>query len=189
MGKKIRTDQFAELAAAVVSSLPRDIEPEVAQYWITHNFELTLALKGALAASLPTINFRRLLDFCHQDWVNPDFNEGNYPLEPVTSDEADWEVYEHHFDRTMTVKEAFAELEKLGYRLLGGSRRGMEFIAAHTDLQLDHPLIITARWQGYALMADRDVHGRRLDLIAIAFYSVLSFGPSCGWLVLKRRAA
>jgi hypothetical protein len=187
MGKKIRTDQFAELAAAVVSSLPRDIEPESAQYWITHNFELTLALRGALAASLPVINFRRLLDFCHQDWVDSDFNEGNYPLEPVTSDEADWEVYEYHFLETVTGEEAFRRLEEMGYRLLGGSRRAMEFIAAHPDLQSDRALIITTRSFGlFAPVFHQREAKRRLSLLPMMLGEVNS---SCGWLVLRKRAA
>ncbi|MFA5413122.1 MAG: hypothetical protein WC348_01080 [Patescibacteria group bacterium] len=189
MGKKIKTDQFAELAAAVIRNLPRGITPEMAQYWIIHNFELELALKGALAASLPVINFRRLLDMCKQDWVNPDFNEANCPLEPVAPDEHYWEVYEHHFDRMMTGEEAFAELEKLGYRLLGGLRRAMEFIAAHPDIQLDHPLIITARWQiqdgvWYAPVARR--HGGERDLGLNCLDR--DFSPNFGWLVLRKLA-
>jgi hypothetical protein len=187
MGKKIGTDQFAELGAAVLRSLPRDIEPETAQYWIIHNFELALALKGALAASLPVINFRRLLDMCKQDWVSSDFNEANFPLEPVAPDEAEWEVVEHHFDRMVIGEEAFAELEKLGYRLLGGSRRAMKFIAAHLDIQLDHPLVITARWQfpngcWCAPIAGRVGGERGLSLLGL----VRGFLPHYGWLVLRK---
>lgn len=34
MGKKLGTDQFSGLAAAVVAQLPRDLDPKVAQAWI-----------------------------------------------------------------------------------------------------------------------------------------------------------
>ena len=48
MRKKIKMDQFAELAAAVVRSLPRDINPNSAQYWIVNQGELGERLKTAL---------------------------------------------------------------------------------------------------------------------------------------------
>jgi hypothetical protein len=131
--------------------------------------------------------FRDLLAACRQDWVSPDFNGANYPLEPTDPDEAEWEVYEYHFSETANGEDAFKNLEKLGYRLCG-VRRAMEFIAAYPDLQLDHPLVITARWQdprGYwcAPFADRGVGKRRLDLV----YLARGFDPRYGWLVLRKR--
>lgn len=54
MGKKIRTDQFAEFAAAVVRCLPREIDPEWAQYWITHQEGLHANLVNAFIPPKPT---------------------------------------------------------------------------------------------------------------------------------------
>lgn len=48
MEKKIQTDQFAELAAAVVQSLPRDMDPNTAQGWITNREALAKVLWEAL---------------------------------------------------------------------------------------------------------------------------------------------
>ncbi len=55
MGKKKRigTDQFAEFAAAVLRSLPRDMEPELAQFWILHQDLLATTLDGALIVRQP----------------------------------------------------------------------------------------------------------------------------------------
>lgn len=133
--------------------------------------------------------FGSFLSACRQDWVDPDFNEENFPLEPVASDEDDWEVVEYHFDRTLTGKEAFRRLEKLGYRLLGGSRRAMEFLAAHPDLQDNHPLVITVRWQHRdgdwnVPIADRRGDERKVPLV----YFDYDFPPRYGWLVLRRKA-
>ncbi len=104
--------------------------------------------------------FAELLAACRQNWVDHSFTEKHFPLEPVAHDEDSWEVVEHRFDRAMTGEKAFVELRNLGYRLLGGSRRAMEFLAKNPDLQFDHPLVVTARWQdprGYwcAPFADR----------------------------------
>jgi len=60
MGKLIGTKQFAEFAAAVIRNLPRDINPNSAQYWIVNQEELEERLKTALvvaeyeAPALPT---------------------------------------------------------------------------------------------------------------------------------------
>ena len=186
MGKKIRTDQFAELAAAVLRSLPREIEPETAQYWIIHNFELTLALKKALVVKPSDSIFRMLLDLCQQDWVDPDFNFTNCPLESM-EDEDEWELEEYHFDRTLNGEQALRELEAMGFRLLNGSRRAMQFIAAHPDLQSDHALIVTTRSFGlFAPVFHQREAKRRLSLLPTMLGEV---NPSCGWLVLKKRAA
>lgn len=128
---------------------------------------------------------------CRQHLVTSDFSEVNFPLEPVALDEKEWEVYEHHFGHTVTGEEAFRELEKLGYRPLNGSRRAMEFIAAHTDLQLNHPLVVTARWQApneswfVPIFCHHPGGKREVDLLCLT----VNFGPRCGWLVLRKRAA
>ncbi len=132
--------------------------------------------------------FAELLAACRQGWVNPDFNEANFPLEPVAPDEDDWEVYEYHFKDVVTGEQAMKELEAMGYRLLGGSRRGLEFLAKNSDLQMDHPLVITARWQDrggdwYAPFASRGGGRRGLILNYLGF----DFSPVYGWLVLRKR--
>jgi hypothetical protein len=133
--------------------------------------------------------FQSLLAACRQDWVSSDFNETNFPLEPVSPDEDEWEVVEYHFGRLVTGEEAFSELEKMGYRLCG-PRRAMEFVAVHPDIQGDHPLVVTARWQsssGYwcAPVFYLDVVKRKAYLEYLGHV----LNPSHGWLVLHKRAA
>lgn len=145
-----------------------------------------LIAKKAMKSAAKT--FAELLAACRQGWVNPDFNEANFPLEPVAPDEDDWEVYEYHFKDVVTGEQAMKELEAMGYRLLGGSRRGLEFLAKNSDLQMDHPLVITARWQDRdgdwcAPIANRSDDGRFLGL----GYLDNDFSPDCGWLVLRKR--
>lgn len=133
--------------------------------------------------------FIHLLSLCRLDSVHPDnFNEEHCRLEPVAPDEADWEVYEHHFSGTMNGEVAFHELQKLDYRLLNGSRRAMEFLAIHPDIQIHHPLIITARWQNsegewFVPIAGRDGVKRDLRLSWLDE----DFDLNYGWLVLRRK--
>jgi len=133
--------------------------------------------------------FNHLLSLCQLDSVNPDnFSEEYCPLEPVALDEADWEVYEHHFSGTMNGEVAFSELQKMDYRLLNGSRRAMEFLAVHPDIQTHHPLIITARWQNpegewFMPIAGRDGVKRDLRLSWLDE----DFDLNYGWLVLRRK--
>lgn len=49
MGKKMGIDQFAELSSAVARQLPRDLDPEVVQFWISGDQG---ALHTALAQAL-----------------------------------------------------------------------------------------------------------------------------------------
>jgi hypothetical protein len=178
--------QLFELLAAIVrqfGKIGEKIPAERAQRLIENQVELGSALLPALLGT----PFQSLLVACRQNWVSPDFNETNFPLEPVAPDEADWEVVEHHFDRTMTGKEAFVELQQLGYRLLGGSRRGLEFLAANPGLQNDHPLVITARWRHQDGNWFVPITKRyELDL---CYYLASCFAPHYGWLVLRKRAA
>jgi len=135
--------------------------------------------------------FRSLLAACRLDWVSEGFNEMNFPLEPMTDDEAEWEVVEYHFDGVVTGEEAFRKLEAMGYRLLGGSRRAMEYITVHADLPSGPPLIVTASWlhQKDCLFAPVYSQGRSgkwgLDLVCLT----RDFGPDHEWLVLKKRTA
>ncbi len=133
--------------------------------------------------------FNHLLSLCRLDSVNPDnFSEEYCPLEPVALDEAEWEVYEHHFSETMNGEVAFRELQKMDYRLLNGSRRAMEFLAIHPDIQIHHPLIITVRCQNpegewFVPIAGRDGVKRDLRLSWLDE----DFDPNYGWLVLRRK--
>jgi hypothetical protein len=134
--------------------------------------------------------FQSLLLACRQYWVSPSFNETNYPLEPVAPDEDEWEVYKYHFETKVKSEEIFLRLEEMGYRLLGGSRRAMEFIAENHDLQLDHPFVITARWQApdgiwCAPIAVHDGAKHLLGLLNLKG----EFDSLFGWLVLRRKAA
>lgn len=143
-------------------------------------------------------SFTDLLAACRQDWVNSDFNEKNFPLEPIADDEAGWEVCEHHFGRAVNGSEAFKELvENPDYRLCG-PRRAMEYISnGHLNDQLDHPLIVTAigghrpsePWKAfdhrpYVPVFLGDCDGRILRVC----YLDSGFKLSSGWLVLRKRS-
>lgn len=138
--------------------------------------------------------FQSLLAACRQDLVEPEFTEKHYPLEPVAPDEDKWEVVEHKFDGKMKGEDAFTELRAMGYRLCG-PRRAMEFIAAHPDLQLDHPLMVTARWQDPKDGWCAPVFSRAREVGRYLYVERLDrdfgddFRPGFSWLVLKKRAA
>ncbi len=145
-------------------------------------------LSGKKKVVLAESTWRSLLNACKQELVNGEFTEEHYPLEPVADDENEWEICEHHFNETVTEEEAFRRLPELGYRLLGGPRRAMEFVAKNPDLQMDHPLVVTARWRRpkglwYAPVFYRD-DGRRSLILD---WLVVAFNPICGWLVLRKR--
>jgi hypothetical protein len=118
------------------------------------------------------------------DFIYKDFNEKNYPLEPVAIDEEQWEVYDYHFSEMIDGREAFNQLEKLGFRLFSGSRRAMQFIAEHPQLIEDHPLILAGlSFQGYLPLFERP--GERRFLNGHMLDSNIT--PRYGWLVLRRK--
>ena len=140
-------------------------------------------------------SFADLLAACKQNgYCNPEFTEERYPLEPVAADEGDYEVVEHHFTETVTLEEGLRRLAEMAakgeIRLLSGSRLAMEYIAAHLEAQLDHPIILPLRAQDsdgrwVVPFFCRDYGERVLRL----FYLDGSAFPDCGWLVLRKRQA
>jgi hypothetical protein len=134
--------------------------------------------------------FQALPAACQQELVHPYSNEQNFPLEPISPDEDDWEVCKYHFPGIVNGEEAFSELEKLGYRLLGGLRRATQFVVDHPDLLLKHELIVTASWQGsngyrYAPLFSLGSHGCNIQLYGLQGF----YNSTYGWLVLKKRVA
>jgi len=140
-------------------------------------------------------SFADLLAACKQNgYCNPEFTEERYPLEPVAADEGDYEVVEHHFTETVTLEEGLRRLAEMAakgeIRLLSGSRLAMEYIAAHLEAQLDHPIILPLRAQDsdgrwVVPFFCRDYGERVLYLFRLAYGAV----PGCGWLVLRKRQA
>ena len=121
--------------------------------------------------SAATHSFTDLLVACKQSWFNSDFNENNFPLESISSDELDWEVHEYRFDRTVNGLDAFKKLKKLGYRLCG-PRRAMEYIAKNPDIQLNHPLITTVHWEFSKGFWCAPVFNRNYDKRYLNFYGL-----------------
>ena len=150
---------------------------------------------GKVLVAAITATFASLLKACHQNgYCNSDFTESRWHLEPIATDEADWEVVEHYLTKTGALEDGVKQLEKLAtkgeIRLLTGSRRAMEYIAAHPDAQLDHPIILPLRAQrssGYWCLPvfGRLWGGRRRSL---GLYSTDdAFDSSYSWLVLRKR--
>ena len=154
----------------------------------------TGAVREAQVRRLIGKTFKSLRSACRRIQFDSNFTEENFPLEPLAPDEDDWVVHVHDFDRVVPPERAFDELKRLGYRLLGGSRRAMEFIATYSDpglVGLDRPLVITVRRE--SLPGERNWlvpvfvrrgNGRRLDVEYLA-----SAREGYGWLVLKKRVA
>lgn len=137
------------------------------------------------------VMWQELLDACQQKYVSPFFNEENFPSEPVASDEAEWEAYEHHFSEVVAGETVFRRLEELGYKLCGPCR-AMEFIASNPTIQLDHPLVVTTQKQGkngiwYVPIFSWVTEFQTIDPILILGNLDHKFYPQCGWLVLRKR--
>ena len=141
--------------------------------------------------------FKSLLDACHQDgYRSSDFTEDRFPLEPVATDEADWEVVEHYLTKTGTLDDGLKQLKKLEakgeIKLLTGSRRAMEYIAAHPEAQLDHPIILPLRARDSGgdcclPVFSRRWGGGRRSLFLCRTGS--TFGSLCSWLVLRPKSS
>lgn len=156
---------------------------------------LQAIIEGRFEAVIGNSLWQTICAACQQFWVNPDFTEARFPLEPVALDEADWEMGEHHFAETVTVEEGLRRLTEMAskgeFRLPTGSRLAMKYIAAHPDAQLDHPVILPLRAQDsdgdwvvpFFGRRWRDDRKRSLDLCRLGNLAT----PGCGWLVLRKR--
>ncbi|MDP3244866.1 MAG: hypothetical protein Q8M83_04400 [bacterium] len=139
--------------------------------------------------------FRKLLVACHPTYFDSRFTREPWSLEPVTSEEDEYEIFERHFNGTVTIKEGFRRLTKMAAKgeihLLVGSRRALVWIAAHQDVCLDHPVVVA--------LLKKDPNG---FLVAPVFSRIIGGSdgsnlilhhqstkvpPECGWLVLRRK--
>ena len=161
--------------------------------WAITNPKEAIALFVAAIQRRMKNSFTDLLSACKQVWVNDNFNENNFPLEPAAPDESEYEVYEHHFDKTVKGMDVFKKLEDIGYRLCG-PRRAMGYIAnGHLNDQLAHPLIITARGQGstdywYAYAPVFEIFDGNYGGCCLVLVSLdRDFDPFYGWLVLRKK--
>jgi len=132
-------------------------------------------------------SFSKLLVACNlDDKADLSFVEMNFQLEPIAEDEEEWDVFEYHFSRRIFGIDAFEELEKLGYRLLGGVRRALEFIEVHPGLIEAHPLVATVQFY------DEDNFGLAMpyfDADGVCIQSVeQNYSRTCGWLVLRKKS-
>lgn len=179
--------QFRELGAQVQRALPADISPTQAQRWIDRPHELGVALHAIFAGEMAEpgiLPWQTLFSISRLRQRNIDFNEGNFSLEVVADDEQEWEVHEHHFAESVIIEEAFPELEKLGFRLLGGVRRVMEFTASHPDFHWrGHGVIATVRWQKFVPVFDP---GCGLCLVHLRGWRERAT-PDEGFFVLRRK--
>ena len=161
------------------------------------NLQEFLKNPGKILVAVVIATFKSLLDACHQTgYCNPDFTESRWLLEPIATDEADWEVVEHYLTKTGTLDDGPEQLKKLAakgeIRLLTGSRRAMEYIAAHPEAQLNHPIILPlraqdscGRWCLPVFCGDWDGSRRALHLLSTG----LTFDSDYSWLVLRPKSS
>lgn len=137
--------------------------------------------------------FDKLLVACKQDWVDYSlFNENNFPLESVVSDELEWEVVEYYFDQIINGYDANKKLLDMGYCFLNGSRRAMKYISDNPDAQLKNMLIVTAprpHQTGYwfaPCFYTKSIPSGNIRAVSVTALEI-NFEPNCGWLVLRRK--
>ena len=143
-------------------------------------------------------DFQFLLDVCLPNaFCTSEFDEFRWPLEPIATDEADWEVVEHYLNKTGTLRDGLRHLEELAakdeIRLLTGSRRAMEYMTQHRDAQLDHGVILPLYSRYQTSSGDWDLPifgcnwgGERLHGL-LMHPADETFKSSWSWLVLKRK--
>lgn len=139
-------------------------------------------------------SFADLLVACKQ--YHNSINEKKFPLEPVSPEEDDWEVYEHHYTSNVNGTGFLNDIEKLGYRPCG-LRRAMEYIAdGHQDDQLDHPIVVTTavehrdmynQFRGWIVPIFTEEAGGRRSLISGVIGLDSCFKPGDVWLVLRKK--
>src|SRR3989338_4311673 len=138
----METNQFAEFVSAVVRSLPRDLNPTMAQGWIQNQGALTNALRKALAAMYHLVvdyaqSLQQMIAAGHYDWVNSDI-EKNFSVQGNGRVELDAELI--HFNRSIGSDEALKELDRLGYRA-GTAEELLAFGAANPEKQREFPIV------------------------------------------------
>ncbi len=83
--------------------------------------------------------FKVLLAACRQKSVlHPYFTERYYPL---VNDGTKGPVEEYGFDYEIYGRDAMKTLKEKGFRLVG-TKRAMQYIATHSQAQLDHPIVV-----------------------------------------------
>ncbi len=160
----IETKQFAELVAAVVRQLPRDIDPSAAQRWIEDQGSLQSALRGALmptngaatsapvpAATLaPTVtshpvcvnhalSLKDMIKRGKYDWKNEDITSKNFPHDTAQGTK-ELNVELVHFGRYIESDEVISEMEKLGLRPATLPEL-LAFGEKYPDIQREYPVI------------------------------------------------
>jgi hypothetical protein len=173
---RITTDQVAELIAQDKAGR---VTKENLQEFLK-NPEKIFAVIATVVVSVWQI----LYDACRQDWKDSNINEKNFPL---LDDGTVHPVEEYCLGHNVASgKQAEKELKKLGFKLVG-MKRAMEYIVAHLNSQLDHPVVVLgAQWQ-YPL--DRvyvpcfywDEDGRSLLLR----WTAREFNSDCRFLVSR----
>jgi hypothetical protein len=133
--------QDKELLAAVVRQFPYgEIDKERAQSLVSDYDGLHSALLHALYFD-PARYFQSLLSACQQDEVNSAFHAQYFPIEPLASDEEEWEEHLYAFPDNVKGMDALQQLLKLGFRPCG-VRRAMKFLSRHSGLQDQYNIII-----------------------------------------------
>lgn len=160
----IETKQFAELVAAVVRQLPRDIDPSAAQHWIEDQGSLQSALRGALmptngsvipapvkqAAPSPAIasysicvdygqTLKVMIKAGQYNWVNDDITHKQFPHDTSQgTEEVAIEVV--HFNRYIEIRAVVTELEAMGMRP-ATIEELLALGAKFPDLQWEYPIV------------------------------------------------
>lgn len=137
------------------------------------------------------LEFQELLDACQLTLVGLDFNEKNFPLEPIEPDEDEWTPHEHCFEKAMLGDDALQELKDLGYRFFNGSRRALQYIAG---CKKEYTLVIVIPWTDpqnnpcVPLLSDLSYDSMPdWQLIMWRLNKKFEFPQQWRWLVLRKK--
>ena len=156
--QKMGVDLFAEFASKVVSRLPRDLDPKVAQRWIEDPTKLARVLREALMSPKQSngimtypifVNYGRTLEemvlIGEYDWSNADITSVNFPTK--TTGQADLIIELTHFNRSISTEDALKELDRMGYRPTE-LHELLAFGARYPEIQREFPVVaLGSVWQ------------------------------------------
>ncbi|MBI2625010.1 MAG: hypothetical protein HYW70_01605 [Candidatus Nealsonbacteria bacterium] len=139
--------QFAELAAAVISQLPREIDKSAAKMWIENQDHLKEVLKEALLKPTHIVirvdytkTIEEMVKAGRYNYYNPDIDSKNFPVAKRENGKVDVHLVHFDLDRQIGSNEAIGKLDIMGFR----PAELLELLvlgAAYPELQRQFPIV------------------------------------------------